>query len=265
MTADTLIAPGRPPDELAVLPIQPGVVVCTGQFIFRWRDLLFPAVALVIGFGTSPVITAASMPLDHAVDAVGILVSLGGQVWRILVIGLVYITRGGQNRQIWANALVEEGVFAHCRNPLYLGNLLIVAGLAIVHGGWAMYLVTVPFFALAYSAVVRAEESYLRGRFGDAYATYCERVPRWWPLVRGLAATWRSGRFDWLKVLRKEYGTPFGWLSGTFLLLLWEHRSPFAMPLDGRELGLLAGLWTALAIAYVVARVLKLRGLLGSL
>jgi protein-S-isoprenylcysteine O-methyltransferase Ste14 len=264
VTGNPVIAPGGSPTQLAELPARPGVVVRTGQIIFRWRDLLFPAVALFIGFGTRPVITGASMSVDHAVDAAGLGVSLGGQFWRVLVIGLVYITRGGQNRQIWANALVEQGVFAHCRNPLYIGNLLIVTGLAIVHGGWAMYLITVPFFGLAYSAVVRAEEWYLRERFGDVYANYCERVPRWRPLVRGLPATWGTGRIDWLKVLRKEYGTPFGWLSGCVLLLVWEHYSPSATPLDRAELGLLAGVWCALAVAYVVARVLKLRDLLGN-
>ena len=79
-------------------------------------------------------------------DAAGALVSLSGQALRVLVIGLVYITRGGQNRQVWANALVDTGMFAHSRNPLYVANLLLFLGLAIVHNGWAMYLIVLPFF-----------------------------------------------------------------------------------------------------------------------
>src|SRR6185503_16529647 len=108
-----------------------------------------------------------SMSLDHLIDAAGVLVALTGQALRVLVIGLVYITRGGQNRQVWANALVETGMFAHSRNPLYVANLLIFLGLAIVHNGWAMYLIVVPFFAVAYYCIVAAEEEYLRGRFGE--------------------------------------------------------------------------------------------------
>jgi Phospholipid methyltransferase len=203
------------------------------------------------------------MAMDHAIDGAGFALSLAGQLLRVLVIGLVYITRGGQNRQIWANALVDRGIFAHCRNPLYLGNLLIISGLAIVHGGWAMSVIAVPFFALAYAAVVRAEEWYLRDRFGEAYARYCARVPRWRPLLRGLPATWRAGRFDWLKVIRKEYGTPFAWLSGFLALLLFEHSSPSAPPLDHAELQTVIAAWVALAVVYLIARTLKLRGLLG--
>ena len=52
--------------------------------------------------------------------------------------------------QPWANSLVEGGLFGHSRNPLYVANMLILLGLAIVHNGWVMYLVVLPLFALTY-------------------------------------------------------------------------------------------------------------------
>ena len=104
--------------------------------------------------------------------------ALLGQSLRVLVIGLVYITRGGQNRQVWANSLVDTGMFAHSRNPLYLANLLLFTGLAIVHNGWPMYLIVVPFFVFVYVCIIAAEEHYLYGRFGETYADYCRRVPQ---------------------------------------------------------------------------------------
>ena len=183
---------------------------------------------------------------------------------RVLVIGLVYITRGGQNRQVWANSLVDGGMFAHSRNPLYVGNLLIILGLALVHNGWAMYFVALPVFLFVYAAIVSAEEEYLNARFGDAYAEYCRRVPRWLPSLRGLPQTIREGNFDWLKVLRKEYGTPFAWLSGFLLLLIWEHSSPFAEPIGPAELRWIAVIWITLALAYMTVRTLKLRGYIGT-
>jgi protein-S-isoprenylcysteine O-methyltransferase Ste14 len=198
-------------------------------------------------------------------DLGGVLVSLSGETLRVLVIGLVYITRGGQNRQVWANALVDEGMFAHCRNPLYLANVFLILGLAIVHNGWAMYVIGVPFFVLAYVCIVAAEEHYLRARFGNAYADYCRRVPRWIPSLRGLSTTLRGTRFDWLKVLRKEYGTPFAWVSGLLVLLVWEHVSAAgASPIGRVELGAILVIWIALAIAYLVVRTLKLSGRLGT-
>jgi protein-S-isoprenylcysteine O-methyltransferase Ste14 len=236
-----------------------------GNVIFRVRDLLFPVVLLTVAFGTRPHIAGGDVRLDHAIDAVGALVSLSGEALRVLVIGLVYITRGGQNRQVWANALVDTGMFAHSRNPLYVANLLLFLGLAIVHNGWAMYLIVLPFFMAAYYCIVAAEEAYLRGRFGEAYEDYCRRVPRWLPSVRGLSSTLRSTEFDWLKVLRKEYGTPFAWTSGLLLLLYWEHVGGVGAPLIGRvELACIIAIWMVLAIAYLVVRTLKLRGRLGT-
>jgi protein-S-isoprenylcysteine O-methyltransferase Ste14 len=221
-------------------------------------------VLLLIGFGTRPSLVRGDVQIDHALDAIGLLVSLSGQALRILVIGLVYITRGGQNRQVWANALVDGGMFAHSRNPLYVGNLLIILGLALVHNGWAMYLIALPLFLFVYAAIVSAEEEYLNARFGDAYTEYCRRVPRWLPSLRGLSKTIREGDFDWLKVLRKEYGTPFAWMSGFLLLLVWEHQSPAAAPLGSIELRWIVTTWITLAVVYLTVRTLKLRGYIGT-
>ena len=65
--------------------------------------------------------------LDRRLDAAGFVVASIGQLLRVAVIGFAYITRGGRNRRIVADSLVQAGIFAHSRNPLYLGNLLIVA------------------------------------------------------------------------------------------------------------------------------------------
>ena len=240
---------------------EPSAAARVGHVIFRARDVLFPIVLLIAAFGTRPRIAGGDVRLDHLVDAVGALVSLSGEALRVLVIGLVYITRGGQNRQVWANSLVDGGMFAHCRNPLYLANLLLILGLAIVHNGWAMYLIVMPLFVLGYVCLVSAEEHYLLGKFGDAYVDYCRRVPRWIPSLRGLSSTLRGTEFDWLKVLRKEYGTPFAWVSGLLVLLVWEHVG--ATPIGGIELGMIIATWIALAIAYMVVRTLKLSGRLG--
>jgi protein-S-isoprenylcysteine O-methyltransferase Ste14 len=244
-----------------VAPVAPAARI--GAVIFRVRDVLFPVVLLSVAFGTRPRIAGGNLALDHVMDAAGALVALGGQLLRVLVIGLVYITRGGQNRQVWAHALVDTGMFAHSRNPLYVANMLLYLGLSIVHNGWAMYLIVLPFFAVAYYCIVAAEETYLSGRFGEAYVDYSRRVPRWLPSLRGLSSTLRSTEFDWLKVLRKEYGTPFAWMSGLLVLLVWEHAARPAPPIGRVELGVIIAIWIVLAIAYLIVRTLKLSGRLG--
>ena len=234
-----------------------------GAALFRYRDALFPLVLIAAAFGTRPRL-AGTTQTDHLMDAVAFVVSAIGQALRMLVVGLVYITRGGQNRQPWANTLVEGGIFSHARNPLYAANMVILLGLALVHNGWAMYLVVLPLFAFVYAAIVRAEEQYLSGRFGSVYDAYCQRVPRWIPRLTGLSATIRQGSFNWLKVLRKEYGTPFAWMSGFLLLLVWEHSSVGAAPLTPVERNSIVVVWGAMAVAYTIVRRLKLTNRLGT-
>ena len=259
LSSETIEARGRRRGKAAAAAAR------IGHVVFRVRDALFPIVLLTVAFGTRPRLAGGTMSTDHLVDAIGIAVALAGEALRVLVIGLVYITRGGQNRQVWANSLVDTGMFAHIRNPLYLANLLLFLGLSIVHNGWAMYLIVVPFFILVYICIVAAEEEYLYGRFGQTYADYCRRVPRWVPSLSGLSETLRSTEFDWMKVLRKEYGTPFAWTTGVLILLVWEHYGAVgASPLGRGELAAIVGSWIVLAVAYLIVRTRKLSGRLGT-
>ena len=51
----------------------------------------------------------------------------------------------GENKQVYADSMVREGFFAHSRHPLYLGNMLGIFGLLIIHySSWA-YAIGVPF------------------------------------------------------------------------------------------------------------------------
>src|SRR4029434_9536225 len=73
---------------------EPSVPARLGNLIFRARDVLFPIVLLALAFGTRPRIAGGSERVDHLVDVAGVLVSLTGQLLRVMVIGLVYIKIG---------------------------------------------------------------------------------------------------------------------------------------------------------------------------
>jgi protein-S-isoprenylcysteine O-methyltransferase Ste14 len=80
-------------------------------------------------------------------------------------------------------ALAVRGIYRRTRNPMYQAFFLFVLGFAFAFGSDWMFLL-LPFAAvLMHYGVVRREERYLATRFGDAYADYCARVPRYgWPL-----------------------------------------------------------------------------------
>ncbi|MGQ0612398.1 MAG: methyltransferase family protein [Planctomycetaceae bacterium] len=185
-----------------------------GTLLFRWRNLLFPA--LVLGLLAAFPVRPLGPPWRLAA---GLALVAAGQGLRVLTIGLDYVRRGGSKGRFFAPGLVTGGLFGHCRNPMYCGNLLLVAGTFTLTGNWAGLLAAVTLFALAYSAIVRGEERYLAGRFGEGYDAYRRAVPRWLPRLAGLGSTLRAHRFDWRRVVAKEYGT----LATTLFtsLLVW--------------------------------------------
>jgi protein-S-isoprenylcysteine O-methyltransferase Ste14 len=76
-------------------------------------------------------------------------------------------------------ALVESGPFRLSRNPVYLGFVLVAAGMALRWGDlWGWLAVASSHVALDRLVIAR-EETYLRARFGEAYADYARRVRRW--------------------------------------------------------------------------------------
>jgi protein-S-isoprenylcysteine O-methyltransferase Ste14 len=97
---------------------------------------------------------------------------------------LAAFRKAGTHVEPWkpATALVTTGIFRRLRNPMYVGIVLFLLGLAILlasDGMLAMTLVLVPVLHLG---VVMREERYLEAKFGDAYRRYKEAVPRYgWP------------------------------------------------------------------------------------
>lgn len=73
--------------------------------------------------------------------------------------------------------LTMTGPYAHTRNPLYLGSMLMAAGFAVALLSWAMALVLAVGFALIYIPVIASEERFLRNTFPD-FDAYCRVVPR---------------------------------------------------------------------------------------
>ena len=78
-----------------------------------------------------------------------------------------------------SSALVETGPFQLSRNPMYLGMVLLLVGLAVCLGSLSPWGV-VPVFCLFISRrFIAAEEQKLRATFGQEYERYASRVRRW--------------------------------------------------------------------------------------
>lgn len=199
-----------------------GSFIRYGNFIFRYRNFVFPASLITLLVLFPPAFIYKYPALDNCLDIVGLLVGLLGVVLRAAVVGIAYIKRGGRNKRIAADRLVTEGMFAHNRNPLYVGNLLIVAGILLIANNPWFYLFGGVFFVVSYSAMVAAEERFLSAKFGDAYAAYCRRVPRWRFRLEGLRETLTGNRIDWHRIVVKEYSSFGVWVLMNFAVFGYE-------------------------------------------
>jgi len=197
-------------------------LLASGQFFFRFRNALFPVVLLVMMVTTRPAQLFGNETLDRFALAAGILLLLGGEAFRLLVIGYAYIRRGGRNREVFANQLVTRGFYCHTRNPMYVGNYCMVLGPVLIYGSLWGYVVVAPLFAYIYLAITNAEEVYLRDKFGAAYEDYARRVNRFIPNLRGLAGSLSEFSYDWRRALVKEYGTFCFTLLSVLILLAWK-------------------------------------------
>ncbi|PPQ26595.1 methyltransferase family protein [Rhodopila globiformis] len=83
-----------------------------------------------------------------------------------------------------ATALVTTGPFALSRNPIYLGNTLLIAGAGIAFNVlWFVPMAIVTAWLVSRLAI-RREEAHLAARFGAAWTAYAQRTPRWLRLRR---------------------------------------------------------------------------------
>jgi protein-S-isoprenylcysteine O-methyltransferase Ste14 len=234
--------------------------VAYGNWLFRTRNIVFPLIMLALFLAFRPALAGGSLQSDAWLNLIGFAVAMSGQLLRAAVIGYAYIKRGGLNKKVHADSLVTEGFFNHARNPLYDGNLLILAGLFIIHNNPWVYLLGGAYFIVAYLAIVAAEETFLAGKFGNDYAEYCARVHRWWPRLQGLGTTMQGMNFNWRRVIIKDYASAATWMLMALLLIGYE-RLLYAQPGSSAYFDLL--LMAALLIAAVVViRVLKKQKLL---
>ena len=75
--------------------------------------------------------------------------------------------------------IISTGVFSISRNPLYLGGVLILAGISLAFNlPWVLILL-IPSIVVCQTILIAPEESYLAARFGEQYRIYSATVHRW--------------------------------------------------------------------------------------
>ncbi len=141
--------------------------------VFKFRSYTpLPFLAVMVIFARP---TPLSLVIGFAVAFVGELI----RFWGVSIVGAETRTTG----TVGGTYLITSGPFGHVRNPLYLGNMLLYAGVGIMSMAlfpWLLILALIWFY-IQYALIVSKEEEYLAGRFGGEYEEYRRHVPRFLP------------------------------------------------------------------------------------
>lgn len=131
------------------------------------------------GIGLDYLVPLPFMPAGFPTLWVGIGVWLAG--FALAALAIRQFRRAGTEVQTHTPTavIVDTGVFAYSRNPIYLGAHIGIVGAAIALDSLWVLSMLVPFYlVIRYGAVAR-EEAYLERKFGDAYLAYKAQVRRW--------------------------------------------------------------------------------------
>lgn len=118
------------------------------------------------------------LPVDIRRGIAFVLVILGLLVDGVAVASL---RRKGTAPEPWkpTSAIVDSGLFAISRNPIYVGFTLTYVGFAVAMDSVIALGLILPLLIVLDRFVIAREEAYLERKFGDTYRQYKQKVRRW--------------------------------------------------------------------------------------
>jgi hypothetical protein len=103
--------------------------------------------------------------------AIGALIMILGEVIRFISAGTLIKFEG----------VTRTGIYSFTRNPLYIGSFLLGLGACIMGRDPVFAAIFLALFPFLYFRVIRREEAWLTGRYGEDYTAYLRKVPRLFP------------------------------------------------------------------------------------
>ena len=157
-----------------------------GDWLFRYRSYV-PLALLpfaILSIVVHPYRWTDSLWLLRVYEIGCLFISLLGVVVRGLSLGWAQAGSSGRNtKEQLAENLNTLGMYSVCRHPLYLGNILMMLGIALFTRSLLFTVVSFLFYVLVYERIIAAEERFLGGKFGETFRAWTETppalIPQW--------------------------------------------------------------------------------------
>ena len=118
-------------------------------------------------------------PLFNLLNLIGIIVLILSLALFFSSLGMFNSYKENPTPQSDSKRLIKTGIFAYCRNPMYLAFISFHFSMFLTFENVAYFLSAIGLFICINHNVVPIEESYLKEKFGDEYERYVQAVKKW--------------------------------------------------------------------------------------
>ncbi len=151
--------PSAGPGVIALPPLILAAAIAAGLILhFFWPAKFLPR--------------ALAVPL-------GILIVLGAVAIAVLAVREMRAAHTPLDVRKASTRIVTSGVFQKSRNPIYLGMVLLCAGIALLVDSLWLLVLALLLAGVLQKGVIEPEEAYLERHFGEEYLRYKAKVRRW--------------------------------------------------------------------------------------
>ncbi|WP_242500516.1 isoprenylcysteine carboxylmethyltransferase family protein [Tropicimonas sp. IMCC6043] len=148
--------------------------------LWKWLDLPPLWLVLFLILARVQAVSLPVAPVDHPLTDIAAGLLVGGGI----LLMLVAVVQMQQNHTTviphhHARHLVTNGVFSRTRNPIYLGDLMVLLGLIVHWSAWPSLILVPLFMWLITDRFILEEERWLQEDFGPQFAQWSARTRRW--------------------------------------------------------------------------------------
>ena len=120
-----------------------------------------------------------SYPLINLLNLIGIMGLILSLALFFSSLNLFNSYKENPTPQSNTKRIIKTGIFAYCRNPMYLSFTLFHLSMFLAFENVAYFLSAIGLFVWINTYVIPVEENFLKEKFGDDYSRYLEAVKKW--------------------------------------------------------------------------------------
>lgn len=180
-----------------------------GNWLFRKRGVL-PLIILIVGLLVNIFLKYQPAIIREVItnhrmlyEFLCLIICFLGLAIRVFTVA--YTPKGTSGRNVdkqLADSLNTKGIYSVVRHPLYLGNYFMWLGVSLLTCNLWFVLFFTLIYWIYYTAIMFAEEQFLRNKFGQAYLDWASKTPA---IIPNFKLYQKSDLyFSWRKVLKKE-------------------------------------------------------------